>query len=112
MTKTTAELRESVAKKIGVLSVDQDLDAEDAAAIDARIGEVTDYLRELGLIWWADDAIPAGAFMPMTLMVAAVACGEFGKVNMGLESGYGDGKSQLSAIKPSAANKTTQADYF
>ena len=112
MTATTADLRESVAKKLRVKSTDMDLDDATASAIDDRIDEVTNYLRELGLIWWADDAIPDAALMPMTLMVAAWTCADFGKAGQGYEAGFADGKTQLSAIKPSAELAEITPDYF
>jgi len=112
MTKTTAELRESVAKKLRIKSVDMDLDADTAATIDARIQDVSDYLREAGLVWWEDNAIPNAAMMPMTLMVAAWACADVGKAGQSYESGFSDGKTQLASIKPSAVTETVRAEYF
>jgi len=112
MSKTTAELRESVAKEIGILTPAMPLADDDADLIDARIQEVSDYLRELGLAWWVDNSIPNAAMMPMTLMVAARVCGNFGKATPLLLSGFEGGKAQLAAIKPSAVIQTVQAQYY
>jgi hypothetical protein len=79
MTKTTAELRESVARKIKILRNDMPLDSADAVTIDDCIEEVTDYYRERGVIWWADNAIPDACMLPMALMVASWAAEDFGK---------------------------------
>jgi len=112
MTKTTAELRVKVAKKLGIKAPDMELSSEDAATIDDRIEEVTDFLREAGVVWWVDNSIPDAAVMPMVLMVSAWACGDFGKAGQGFESGFADGKTQLASIKPSAVIETVQVDYY
>lgn len=112
MTKATADLRESVAEHIRIKSVDMPLDDDSADKIDRYIARVTALEREKGLIWWADDAIPDAAEMPMMLMVAALAAPGFGKAGQGYESGYMDGRSQLTSIKPSAVTETMRPDYF
>lgn len=112
MSVTTIELRERVAKELRVKRADMDLDEADAAEIDARIGEVTDYLRELGLIWWADNAIPNPAVMPMVLMVSAWAARGVGKAGQGYEEGFMGGKSQLAALKPSAYISNSYVEFF
>lgn len=112
MSKTTAELRESVAEHLRISTADLTLSAEDADLIDRRIQAVTDYLRELGVAWWVDNAIPDAALMPMTLCVSAWACVPFGKAGQGYEAGFPDGKTQLASIKPSSVNNTVQAEYL
>lgn len=112
MARTTAELREIVAEKLRVKSVDLDLSPENAAKIDRRIGEVTDFLREVGLIWWADNAIPNAAVLPFTLMVAAWGAADFGKANQGYEDGFEPGRLLLASLKPSAEISVVQAEYF
>lgn len=112
MTRTTAELREIVAEKLRVKAVDLDLSAEDAAKIDRHIGETTDFLREAGLVWWADNAIPNAAVLPMTLIVSAWAATDFGKAGQGYEAGFIEGRGLLATLKPSADIQTVCAEYF
>lgn len=112
MTITTAELRESVAEHIRILSTDTPLDAADAAKIDRYITRVTATEREKGLIWWPDNAIPDACEMPMMLMVAALAAAGFGKAGQGYESGYQDGRTALATLKPSAQIDTVRMEYF
>lgn len=112
MSATTAELRVRVAEKLRVKSVDMELDAETAAKIDNFIQEVTDHLRELGLVWWADGAIPEACVLPMILMVSAWGCADLGKAGQGYEQGFEGGLIRLSAIRPSVVNNTVAVDYF
>lgn len=112
MALTTAELRERVAEHLRIKAADLELSGANAARIDRRIEEVTEYLRELGLAWWADGAVPVAASMPMILMVAAWSASSVGKAGQGYEDGFIGGKAQLAAIKPSAVIETLEADYF
>lgn len=112
MARTTAELRDIVAEKLRIKAVDLDLSAENGAKIDRRIGEVTDFLREAGLIWWADNSIPNAAVLPFTLMITAWAALDFGKGGQGYEAGFIEGRSLLASLKPSADIATVQAEYF
>lgn len=110
MTATTAELRESVAGKIKILRADMPLDAADAATIDRKIGEVTNYYRERGVVWWVDNAIPNAAVLPMTMLVAAWTADDFGKVADPLWAP--NGLALLASIKPSAAIETVKMVPF
>lgn len=112
MTITTAQLRERVAEHIGVKAADIELDAENAAKIDAAIDDATAFLREAALIWWVDNAIPDQCAAPMTLIVGALAAPKCRKAGQGFEAGWGDGQAMLARIKPSAATETVRADYF
>lgn len=109
---TTVQLRERVAEHIRIAASDLDLSSEDAAKIDRAIQEATDFLRELGLIWWVDNAIPAAAVMPMTLIVSALAGPRFGKIKSGYEEGFLGGRAMLTQLKPSAYTARINPDYF
>lgn len=110
MTKTTAELRESVAKKLGVMSVDEELDAEDAAFIDARIEGATDFLQEVGLVWWVAGSIPNAALEPMTFIVASLAAPDFGVTPD--PNWARDGQAMLTTIRPSNTASVMRTDPF
>lgn len=109
---TTANLRERVAEHLTIMASDIPLDADDAARIDRSIVDVTTHERENGLVWWADNAIPAAAALPFTLMVAAVACAKVGKAGQGFEAGYETGAKGLGKIRPSSVIEDCALDYY
>jgi len=110
MTTTTAELREKVARKLTISSSDMALEAEDTDRIDDRIGEVTSHLRERGLAWWIDNAIPDAAVLPMVMIVAYWAADDFGKTAG--PTWARDGEALLASIKPSGVIETVKMEAF
>ena len=112
MTITSADLRLRVAEYLRVKAVDRDLADEDAEKIDNAIDDAFAELRERGLLWWADDAIPQACAFALTLIVSAQACAKFGKAGQGYEPGDADGRLRLGALKASAVTETTSAEYF
>jgi hypothetical protein len=112
MTLLNTDLRQRVAENLRVKAVDRDLADEDAEKIDNAIDDVFAELRELGLLWWADDAIPQACAFALTLIVSAQACARFGKIGQGYEGGDADGRARLAALKPSAVIETAQAVYY
>lgn len=111
-TITTVELRERVAEKTRIAGVDVELDAERAAIIDRHIGDCTAELRERGLVWWADDAIPRECAKAMTFIVSASCAVDCGKAGQGYESLDLEGRTILATLKPSASRATVRAHYF
>ncbi len=109
---TSVDLRNRVARKLRILAVDVELDAERAAIIDIHIGDVTAELREKSLCWWADDAIPQSCARAMTFLVCASAAADCGKAGQGYEGLDVEGRVLLASLKPSAAIAPVRADYF
>ncbi len=112
MTITSADLRLRVAENLRVKAVDRDLADEDADKIDKAIDDAFAELREQGLLWWGDDAIPQACAFALTLIVSAQACARFGKIAQGYEGGDTDGRARLAALKPSAVVETVRSEYF
>ncbi len=112
MAVTTAELRAAVAEHLRISGVDVTLDSERAAIIDGKIDDVSAMLRELGLIWWPDDAIPAPCKLAMTLIVAAFAAAPCGKAGQDYEKGDPGGRAMLAMLRPAAGIDTQRASYF
>lgn len=112
MVATTVILRERIADRLRISSVDMTLQAADAAKIDNGIADVTTMLRETGSIWWADNAIPDACVWPMTLVCSAALAGAFGKAGQGYEGDTPQGMLLLAEMKPSADISTVRASYF
>lgn len=108
MALTKVQLRERVAEHLKVKAIDVPLSAEHASKIDDAIGDARAELRELGLCWWGEDAIPQSCAFALTLIVSAQACTKVGKAGQGYEAGDGDGRTRLAKLKP-ARDKTTAA---
>lgn len=112
MTKTNVEIRNRVAEDLGVKATDMDLADEDAEKIERRISSTRAFLLERGLVWWADDAIPDACEDGYAMMVRAMVCTAFGKVNQGHEAGWKDGWDMIAAIKPSEHVETQAYEYY
>ena len=112
MTITTATFRNRVAEDLGIKAQDQDLSDEEAAKIDARIDSISAHYRELGLIWWADDAIPDAAEEGYAKIVCALVCASVRKSKQGFEEMLPLGLSMLAGIKPAAKLETVRTEYY
>lgn len=111
-TITKVTLRERVARHLRVKARDIELDAGVAEDIDDAIDDAREELKELGLCWWAENAIPQSCVFAMKLIVAAQYCMSGGKPGQGYEPGDSDGRVRLAKLKPSADITTVAADYF
>ena len=114
MALTKVQLRERVAEHLKVKAIDRPLSAEHAARIDTSIDDARAELKELGLCWWGEDAIPASCAFALTLIISAQACAKVGKggQNPPYETGDADGRLRLTKLKPSADISTLRVDYF
>lgn len=112
MALTKVQLRERVAEHLKIKAVDIELDAANVAKIDRAIDDARAELKEIGLCWWAEGAIPQSCAFALTLIVAAQACVSVGKAGQGYESGDGDGRIRLARLKPQADVITVTAEYF
>lgn len=111
-TITKVQLRERIASHLKIASPDMPLDAANAQKIDDALDDATAELREKGLCWWPENAIPQACVFAMTLIVSAQACAKVGKAGQGYEPGDSDGRSRLAQLKPSADIKTLQPEYY
>lgn len=112
MTKTTNDIINRVAEDLGLKASDVDLADEDKEKIERRVDSVTAFLREKGLIWWADDAIPDACEDGFAMMVAAMVCKAFGKQNQGHEAGWEDGRVMIAQLKPSENVEQQAYEYY
>jgi hypothetical protein len=111
-TITAVQLRQRVAEELKVYSPDQELSADVASRIDTSIADTRAWLQEKRLCWWGADAIPQAASIPLTWIVAAMACTKFGKAGQGYEAGEDRGRRELASLRPSADIATLAPDYF
>lgn len=111
-TLTKVELRERVARHLRLKARDIELDAGIAEDIDDAIDDARAELKELGLCWWPETAIPQACVFALKLIISSQYCMSGGKVGQGYEPGDGDGRTRLSKLKPSAEIRTVTAEYF
>lgn len=74
---TKAELRDRVLRHLKVLEAGESATAEDASAVETAIDDVYAELGELGMAYWAANAIPAGCIRPLMRVVAADVAADF-----------------------------------
>jgi hypothetical protein len=74
---TKADLRNRVLGHLKVLEAGESATAEDAAAVESAIDDVYAELGELGMSYWAANAIPAACLRPLMRVVAADVAAEF-----------------------------------
>lgn len=111
-TITKVTLRERVAKHLRVKARDMELDAGVAADIDEVIDDVREQLKEKGLCWWPENAIPQSAVNALKIIISAYAAGQVGKGGQGYEASLTEGLTQLAELKPPVDVITVQAEYF
>jgi len=111
-TITRVELREDVGEELKVYSPDQEMSADVAARIDKSIRRARAMLIEERLCWWGENAIPEQCAIPLTWIVAALACTKFGKAGQGYEAGEERGKARLAKLKTPTDITTLQPDPF
>jgi len=112
MTATTATLRDLVAEDLGLKAVDEELSDELSARIEARINHWMAHYRELGLFWWADNAIPNACVGGLTMVMAALVCGSVRKAGQGHEAKLEPGLAMIAALKPYAQIDTLRTHYY
>lgn len=111
-TITKVTLRERVAKHLRVKARDMELDAGVAADIDEVIDDTREQLREKGLMWWPENAIPQSTVNALKLIISAYAAGLVGKSGQGYEAALAEGLAQLAELKQTADIMPVSADYF
>lgn len=111
-TITTDDLIATVAEHLKVAAADIPLSDANSDKIEKAIGRVSAEYRELALIWWADDAIPAACEDAMKLIVSARAAASCGKAGQGYETGEPQGRLLLSGLRESAKIDTLKTVYY
>lgn len=112
MSATTATLRDLVAEDLGIKAIDEELSDELAGRIEARIDHWTAHYRELGLFWWADNAIPDPCVGGLTMVMTALICGSVRKAGQGHEGKLEPGLAMIAALKPAATIDTVRTLYY
>lgn len=115
MTTTNTQLYTLVAEELGIIDGNEPLSADDADRISRRAAKVRAWLIEEGKCYWADDAIPEAASLPLAQIIAGRVAPQFGR---GPESPfpYTDGPLgyQLLSehVSKRSAREPVRADYF
>lgn len=115
MTKTNVELYTLVGEEIGIIDGNEPLSADDADRISRRAGMVRAWLIEEGKCYWANDAIPDAAALPLAQIIAGRVAPQYGR---GPESPfpYTDGALgyQLLSehVSKRSAREPVMANYF
>lgn len=109
---TKADFRALVLRHLGVIDPTEDPDAEQARAIDTWIDGARGLLLEKGLCWWDENDIPTAVTVPLTWVVAAMACGTFGRAGKGFEAGLAPGRQQIAALKSPEQRETVRGEYM
>lgn len=111
-TLTKQTLRERVADELRISQLGVTLSAEDADKIDKSIDDTHAELRQRGLCWWTDSAIPDDVAYAMTVFVAARAAAKFGKAGQGYEIGETRGAKLIAGLKSPATMAPMRPRYF
>lgn len=112
-TKTTADLVVTVAEYLRISATDIPLSAENNDKLTRAINRISGELRELGKIWWPDNAIPAACEEAMKFIVCARQCGAHGKAGQGYEAGEQKGLEMLIDLRHSASlDGPLKVEYF
>lgn len=109
---TKADLRRLVLTKLTIIDETELPSIEQASLLDIFIASCRAELREKGLVWWDEDAIPDEALLPLRDYVAAKCCGDFGRAGKGFEAGEAIGRAGLAAVKSSDQREEQRAEYF
>lgn len=112
MSKTNAELRDRVAKDLGLKAQDQELSDELSGEIEGRIVTARAHYAEVGLFWWADDAIPDAVFDPLAALMCALCCAAVRKAGQGHEEKLPPALAAIASLKPSARVETLRTQYY
>lgn len=108
---TKADFRAMVLRHLTVIDATEDPDAEQQRAIDTWIDGARGLLLEKGLCWWDENDIPTAVTVPLTWVVAGLACGSFGRAGKGFEVGVSTGRIQIASLKSSAQRETVRGEY-
>ena len=111
---TVADLRLRVLRRLGVLDHVRAPAAEEVEACDACISDVRAELLERGLCWWDAEDIPASVLPALTVYVAALAAGPFGKMGKGYDGERVENKARqrIAALKSTTARETVRGLYY
>lgn len=112
MTTLNATLRQVTAEYLTLASADTPIADEDAVKIDAAMAFMLAELREDGLCWWSDDAIPDACVVALKRILAAQLFTDYGKDAAVYGGGEMDGRERLSKLVPSTIIETVVAEYF
>lgn len=109
---TKADLRRIILGHLTVIDPEGDVEADQASMLDIFIDGGTAELKEKGLCWWDDDAIPAAVTLPLMRYIAALSCKAFGKGNKGYEADKDQARKDIAALKSTEERPEQQAEYY
>lgn len=109
-----AALRLRVLRRLTVIDMVEAPQADQMETCDQYISDSRAELLELGLCWWAADAIPDSVLPALTNYVASKAAGAFGKQGQGLDGPAVEmfAEKQLRRLKNTAARPDIPGVYF
>src|SRR3990167_7737399 len=115
MTVTDATVRSLAAKELGLISGNETLSADDSAKLDEYFDGVRAWLIEEGLCYWATDAVPEAAKIPVAQVVAGQAAEHFGR-GAGAEAPYTLGAAGFAALERHCSKRSARepvpSEYF
>lgn len=76
-TKTNSDIRTLILRKLHVTQGAQAPEAEDETLVQDVMDSCVEYLRDEGVSWWADDAVPLQAADALAEYVAGFAAPNF-----------------------------------
>jgi hypothetical protein len=79
MTQTNTQLYTLVAKQLGIVDGNEALSADVAADISEIAALTRAWLIEDGKCYWADNAIPEAAAMPLAMIIAERVADQYGR---------------------------------
>lgn len=109
---TKADLRRIILGHLTVIDPEGDVEPDQASMLDIFIDGGTAELKEKGLCWWDDDAIPASVTLPLMRYIAALSCKSFGKGGKGYEADKDQARKDIAALKSSEERPEQQAEYY
>ena len=114
-TITNTELYTLVGEELGIVDGNEALSADDADRISRRASKVRAWLIEEGKCYWADDAIPEAAALPLAMIIAGRVAPQYGR---GEESSfpYVDAARGYQLLSEHVSKRSTRepvrSDYF
>lgn len=115
MSITNTELYTLVGEELGIVDGNEALSADDTDRISRRAAKVRAWLIEEGKCYWADDAIPEAAALPLAQIIAGRVAPQFGR-GPASQFPYSDGPLgfQLLSehVSKRSAREPVRVDYF
>lgn len=115
MTQTNTQLYTLVGEELGIIDGNEPLSADDADRIARKAAPTRAWLIEDGKCYWADNAIPDAAVLPLAMIIAERVAGQFGR-GAGSSFPYTDGPTGYRLLCEHVSKRSAQepvtSEYF